>query len=119
MTSSTDSDLTNFGSMRGAGNFLRPAKTQAKSRGLTSRARLNPVSKSRGGELRIYSARVKAFKKENPVCSYCHKRKTTDNHHERGRLGPLLLDERYWRACCRKCHDKQPGHANSAGPRTQ
>lgn len=108
---------TCFGASRPSNNYLRQPKPKVKSRGLTSRVRLNPVSKTRKAELAIYLVRVAAFKKEHPICCYCHTRKTTDNHHERGRLGPLLLDERYWRPCCRRCHDRQPGHANSAGPR--
>lgn len=28
-----------------------------------------------------------------------------DNHHMRGRLGPLLLDERFWLAVSRPGHD--------------
>jgi hypothetical protein len=66
----------------------------------------------------VYSAMAVEFKRLHPFCCYCKKRRTTDIHHERGRIGPLLLDIKHWKPCCRRCHDTQPGHANSKGPRT-
>lgn len=29
----------------------------------------------------------------------------TEVHHTRGKIGPLLCDERFFMAVCRKCHD--------------
>lgn len=31
-------------------------------------------------------------------------RRATQVHHRRGRVGALLLDERYWSAMCAECH---------------
>jgi hypothetical protein len=31
-------------------------------------------------------------------------------HHRKGRVGPLLLDERFWSALCKPCHAWVTGH---------
>lgn len=54
-----------------------------------------------------YSARVKEWKKENPVCQarifpVCT-RHTEDCHHQKKR-GDLLMIEKYWIPVCRACH---------------
>jgi hypothetical protein len=39
-------------------------------------------------------------------------------HHKKGRIGELLLDERYWMSVCHKCHDyieKHPEWAKEKG----
>ena len=43
---------------------------------------------------------------ENRTCRWpgCT-RKATDLHHSRGRIGALLLDERFWKPLCRRHHD--------------
>jgi hypothetical protein len=113
---SGDSTMSSIGSspaILARPHFLRLEK---KLVGKTYRG-LRPVSKKREALMKIYRREVAEFKAQNPICCYCHKRKTTDNHHERGRIGPLLMDKRYWRACCRRCHDEQPAHARSKGPR--
>lgn len=65
---------------------------------------------------RAYNRRVKAWKKEHPHCQVCldlrkvakfpRIRATNDCHHVRGRVGKLLMDERYWLPVCRKHHDE-------------
>lgn len=75
------------------------------------------VTDKRREELAIYSMRSLAFKMANPWCGRCKKRRTTDVHHELGRLGPMLLDEHHWKPLCRRCHNTMPGHSNSKGPR--
>lgn len=50
-----------------------------------------------------------------------HQRRNHDAttiHHTRGKLGPLLLDERYWKGCCLPAHqfiDANPTLARLAG----
>ena len=41
---------------------------------------------------------------ENSTCACCPS-PAADVHHSRGRLGDLLMDERYWVPVCRVCHD--------------
>jgi hypothetical protein len=78
------------------------------------------VSK-RGARLReYYKVRAKIFVRtawENPLTVYCpvmaaigigtgNERIAVDQvHHKRGRLGPLLIDERHWLAVSQKGHD--------------
>lgn len=68
---------------------------------------IRQVSKARAKRLREYHARVKVWKlgrecvggpcplKPHP-CEDCH--------HRRGKLGPLLMDERHWVPVCRALH---------------
>ena len=68
---------------------------------------------------REYDARVKVWKTEpgNRVCRAClpitkfegkpitaFSNLTCDNHHKHGKLGKLLMDERFWIPVCRSCH---------------
>ncbi len=78
--------------------------------------RIKPVSKAMTKKLREYAKRVKAWKQDRycvgslvifkglPICPpYPHL--CEDNHHKRGKLGALLMDERYWLPVCRKLHN--------------
>ena len=79
--------------------------------------RIAPVSKHRAGVVKAYRRRVPKYLSENPHCVACARIKSiipfTDDrqhksesvHHKRGRLGPLLLDERYWLPTCIASHD--------------
>jgi hypothetical protein len=69
------------------------------------RTKLNPVSDKRKGQLRIYSYERKAFLAAKPVCEICHRGRSVDVHHRRGRWGRKLLDRTFWTAVCRPCHD--------------
>ena len=42
-------------------------------------------------------------------CQNCHTSPATEIHHRAGRLGTLLLDERYWLALCRTFMLTRPG----------
>lgn len=53
----------------------------------------------------IYNAQKRRVLKVNPFCARFPKLKSEDVHHTRGRVGSLLLDERFWRAVSRKGHD--------------
>lgn len=67
------------------------------------------VSDKRSKEERIYSGRRIIFLAGNPSCQanipgICL-RKSCEVHHKKGRVGKLFLDERFWLATCRKCHE--------------
>lgn len=58
------------------------------------------------------------FKRAHSNCQVCKLRRTDDVHHKYGRAGRLLLDERYWIAVCRQCHNwigKFPAFARELG----
>lgn len=63
------------------------------------------VSEKRKIENLKYSAQRIVFlgKPENKICPIT-KQPTTDIHHKKGRIGDLLLDERYWVALSREGH---------------
>lgn len=52
-----------------------------------------------------YEALANEFKRVYPKCGVCAFGKTIDVHHSRGKLGPLLIDQRFWIPVCRTCHD--------------
>ena len=64
-------------------------------------------SKKRIIEELQYNADVKVFlgKPENRICPVTGE-KTSEVHHKRGRIGALLLDQRYWLAVSRKGHQR-------------
>lgn len=64
-------------------------------------------SKKRIIEELQYNADVKVFlgKPENQICPVTGE-KTTEVHHKRGRIGALLLDQRFWLAVSRKGHQR-------------
>ena len=66
---------------------------------------INKLSKKRQvEELRYKVLRIEFLgKKENQICPIT-KKKTTDIHHKKGRIGSLLLDTRYWVALSREGH---------------
>ena len=67
------------------------------------------TQKSKQALQNIYLKKAKSFKQRHPecqakisdICQYW----TSDVHHKAGRHGSLLLDEFYWMAVCRLCHD--------------
>ena len=69
-------------------------------------ARRSPKRAKQEGE---YSKKAKAFKEEHSFCQACLPNictsKTNDVHHMKGRVADLLLDEEYWLAVCRSCHE--------------
>lgn len=68
---------------------------------------IKPRSDKRAKIDAIYNARVKVWKVENPLCmarlTGCNG-KTTDCHHQSGRIGSKLLDESDWLPVCHVCH---------------
>ncbi len=69
------------------------------------RARIRPVSKARAKELRQYSKVIEEFLELHPWCEASCSKRSTEVHHTRGRVGPLLCDVRFFMAVCRECHD--------------
>lgn len=73
------------------------------------------ISKRQSKRLSVYHARVKVWKrgrncvgnviryKGKPVCNP-KEHPCQDCHHSRGRLGPLLMDERFWIPVCWRLH---------------
>ena len=78
---------------------------QKNSKKAKKRYRINPISKKRSKEQKIYAAKRIVFlaKKENQVCVIegCNKKATTIEHLI-GRIGKNYLDETFWRPCCLK-----------------
>ncbi len=68
---------------------------------------INQVSDSMKEALAIYKPAAKLFREENPICQIqgpdCTK-KTDCVHHTKGRVGDLLLEEKYWMASCTTCN---------------
>ena len=70
---------------------------------------------------REYSKRRKAFLLLHPHCEaalHCCSGSSQTVHHRRGRIGNLLLDERYWTVCCLECHvwiETNPAEAKELG----
>lgn len=82
-------------------------------------AKVAESSKKSQGE---YNRKCAKFKKEHPLCQaklkdIC-KKVTADIHHMKGKASKEdLLNEKYWLAVCRACHDHL--HANPAFAREQ
>lgn len=104
---------------------VRPgvARQKRESNHAKPRKRIRAVSRRQRARSAAYNARVKVWKAENPVCLVCQKhdlemfdkpRPTEDCHHQRGKLGPLLMDERFWIPVCRPCHAWIDANRNAA-----
>lgn len=63
------------------------------------------MSERRRADMKRYMASREKFLGANPLCGSCGKAPSRDIHHARGRAGSLLLDQSYWIAVCRPCHD--------------
>jgi len=84
------------------------ARKSKKHKPTLSNKPLRSRSPKRSKEETEYSKKAKAFKLLHPHCEIvvpgiCT-HQTHDVHHTQGREGTLLLDERYWKAGCRTCH---------------
>lgn len=80
------------------------------------RTPLRKVSDKRRQQLRLYSQERKAFLADKPVCEICHRGRSFDVHHRRGRYGRSLLEREHWLAVCRSCHELI--HSNPQRART-
>jgi hypothetical protein len=84
----------------------------------TKRKALSPLSPKRKGEFQEYLKKRKIFLEKHPICEakipgICMY-KASDVHHMKGRIGDLYLDERYWKALCRICHEYCETHKQEA-----
>lgn len=68
---------------------------------------IDKVSDSRKEDEKKYKKVRKQYLKDFPECEAnlpgC-KKKSSEIHHKRGRIGGLLYDVRYFLACCNSCH---------------
>jgi hypothetical protein len=79
------------------------------------RRRIQPRSEELELRMVIYRHERVVFLAEHPICQLAGcRRASTDLHHTRGRLGPLLLLKRFWRAVCRKHHNWIGDHPQEA-----
>lgn len=78
------------------------------------RTRIRNTSKKRASALRIYGRKRAAFLVAHPVCRRCQLARSAEVHHAKGRVGSLLLDERWWVALCSPCHRWLTEHPSEA-----
>lgn len=97
------------------GNCFRSPRPKKKGKGIR---RAKP---ERAIDLKQYSKRRLVFLRVNHACEAfiegCSGA-ATDVHHRKGRIGKLLLDEKYWLPCCRSCHTyihNNPSEARQRG----
>lgn len=79
--------------------------------------RLKTRSAGYESRMRVYRERVKLFLKRHPWCEVYPLLPSTQNHHERGRLKSLLLDERFWHAVSMAGHEWIGAHPDEARKR--
>ena len=66
--------------------------------------RLNPVSKKRAKQNKVYSIARAEYLEQNPLCEICEK-KADQIHHKRGRFGDRLNEKEFFMAVCMTCHN--------------
>lgn len=67
------------------------------------RSKLNPVSKKRAKENRLYLKLRNEYLEEHELCEVCELGDSFDVHHRRGR-GIYLCEVEWFLAVCRPCH---------------
>jgi len=71
------------------------------------KSRLKNYSQKRQRSNRRYLSEARIFRQDNPICAIqspeCTSR-TEEVHHVKGRIGDLLLDQRFWLPCCVACN---------------
>jgi hypothetical protein len=67
---------------------------------------IKKVSDKRAKEAQEYSRLKKEFLEKNPRCAVYKNLKAVDVHHQKGKLGPLYLDTRFWLPVSRKAHSR-------------
>lgn len=70
---------------------------------------INPMSKKRAEEMKLYRKEKEIWLKENKCCARCGDHVAIgaeiDLHHVRGRVGKLLRAQHFWMPLCRYCHN--------------
>jgi hypothetical protein len=92
----------------------KQAVTGKRNKPTNSRKPIAPRSPKRAKQEREYSKLRKDFLLSSPICTaklpnICTHH-STDVHHMKGRIGPLLTDVNYFLSVCRQCHDWIEGH---------
>lgn len=65
------------------------------------------TTKPKSSALNRYKKARKAYLLEHPVCEVRGCGKPSEQiHHERGRIGDLLTNDKYFLAVCAECHQK-------------
>ena len=90
--------------------------------GLTRKSRIRSVSKKESARKGKYEAKRRPYLEKHPRCEVnavpeCT-RVSVDVHHMKGKIGDLLLDERWWMPTCRFCHgyiEDHPAEARQRG----
>jgi hypothetical protein len=82
------------------------------------RVAISRVSDKRSRQEVLYYAARKVYLKHHPTCHAnihpCCSIMSTDVHHQKGRIGDLLLDQKFWLPVCRGCHDYIELHPEEA-----
>jgi hypothetical protein len=76
---------------------------------------MRAVSKKRAALERVYRKRRPVFLEANPWCGFpgCLAA-AAEVHHRKGRVGALLLDERFWTGLCHHHHQHVTEHPSEA-----
>lgn len=70
-------------------------------------SRINQYSQKRQKSNRRYLAAASIFRQNNPICAIQSPEctgQTQEVHHVKGRIGDLLMDQRFWLPCCCLCN---------------
>ena len=68
----------------------------ARHRKIIRRGHVRSRGKAMEKRMREYRKRREVFLRAHPFCSVLPDRRSETIHHQRGRVGTLLLDERFW-----------------------
>ena len=86
-----------------AGCFQEWVKTTEAGQKHIKKPKINPVSKQRQSDDKMYAKLRKQFLKDNPQCAVTGK-EATEVHHMAGKIGSLYLDTNLWLSVCREAH---------------
>lgn len=64
------------------------------------------TSLKRAAQLLEYDKGRRAYLREHPLCEVCKDRRSGEVHHQHGRQGKLLLEQKHFLAVCWTCHRK-------------
>jgi hypothetical protein len=84
---------------------IKPSATGLSRRPLERFAALPRESRRRRAQRMTYSQQRIIFLDTNPMCARCMVNPSGEIHHMAGRIGDDLLDQRWWCAICRPCHE--------------
>lgn len=89
---------------------FRPDPKKPKQEKIKAHYRIRKMSEKREKENKEYLILNREFLKDKKCqCKDCPNKATTV-HHQKGRIGKLLCDIRFWLACCMDCHTEIENH---------